>query len=56
MFPPFSTEIAEKYSHEFMTQLKNGSPLSDFNGMFGILVCACDDLKKTDAKDDCIQK
>lgn len=55
MFPPFSTEIAEKYSHEFMTQLKNGSPLSDFNGMFGILVCACDDLKKTDAKDDCIQ-
>ncbi|MBR0155880.1 MAG: RluA family pseudouridine synthase [Treponema sp.] len=55
MFPPFSTEIAEKYSHEFMTQLKNGSPLSDINGMFGILVCACDDLKKTDAKDDCIQ-
>lgn len=55
MFPPFSTEIAEKYSHEFMTQLKNGSPLSDFNGMFGILVCALDDLKKTDAKDDCIQ-
>lgn len=55
MFPPFSTEIAEKYSHEFMTQLKNGSPLSDFNGMFGILVCARDDLKKTDAKDDCVQ-
>lgn len=55
MFPPFSTEIAEKYSHEFMTQLKSGGPLSDFNGMFGILVCACDDLKKTDAKDDCIQ-
>lgn len=55
MFPPFSTEIAEKYSHEFMTQLKNGSPLSDFNGMFGILVCVRDDLKKTDAKDDCMQ-
>ncbi|MBP5587925.1 MAG: hypothetical protein J6X37_04295, partial [Treponema sp.] len=38
-----------------MTQLKNGSPLSDINGMFGILVCACDDLKKTGTKDDCVQ-
>jgi len=55
MFPPFPTELAEKYSHQLMLQLKSGGPLSDFAGMFGILICARDDLKKTDAKDDCMQ-
>ena len=39
MFPPFPTELAEKYSHQLISQLENGAPLNDFNGMFGILVC-----------------
>ena len=42
MFPPFPTQLAEKYSHQLMEQLKSGGPLSDFNGMFGILVCKKD--------------
>lgn len=44
MFAPYPEEKAKEYARDFISQLEAGHELSNFNGMFGILVCKkCDE-------------